>query len=112
MYLDYAEDQAQRRRTMHMADWVHNLDGFLRFNERNILKHFGKVSHQLAEEHAHREFDKFDGERRHLEATRPTSDFDHAVEEARRLEKSRQKPPKPTTKPKGPRRKKPEDEAT
>jgi len=87
---------------------VRKLDGFLQFNERNILKHFGKVSHQLAEEHARREFDKFDGERRRLEATQPTSDFDRAVEETKRLEKSRQKP----TKPKSPKRKKPKDDVT
>lgn len=34
MYLDYAEDQAQGRKPMHMADWVQKLDGFLRFNEK------------------------------------------------------------------------------
>ncbi|WP_165248030.1 virulence RhuM family protein [Paludisphaera soli] len=101
MYLDYAEDQAQRRQTMHMADWVRKLDGFLQFNERNILTHFGKVTHQLAEEHAHREFDKFEAQRRQVEATQPTSDFDRVVEEVKRLEKE-QKPPRkaPPRKPK------------
>lgn len=89
MYLDYAEDQAQRRKSMHMADWVKKLDDFLRFTDRNILTHAGKVSQQLAQEHAHREFEKFEGERRRIEATAPTSDFDRAVEEARRLEAER-----------------------
>lgn len=101
MYLDYAEDQANRRRTMHMADWVKKLDGFLQFNERNILSHFGKVTKELAEEHARREFDKFEAERRRIEATQPTSDFDKVVEEVKRLEKE-QKPPRkaPPRKPK------------
>ncbi len=87
MYLDYAEDQARHRRPMHMADWISRLDAFLRFNEREILTHAGSVSHQIAEEHAHAEFEKHDAERRRLEAAQPTSDFDRAVEEVKRLER-------------------------
>jgi len=86
MYLDYAEDQARRRKPMHMADWVNKLDAFLQFNERNILTHAGKISHDLAQEHAQREFEKFEAERRRLEAATPSSDFDKAVEEVKRIE--------------------------
>jgi hypothetical protein len=88
MYLDYAEDQASRRRHMHMADWAKRLDAFLEFNERNILTHAGTVSHQLAGKHAHHEFDKYKAEQRRIEATTPTSDFDHAVEDVKRLGKA------------------------
>ena len=76
MYLDYAEDQAMTRNPMHMADWVKKLDGFLQFNEKNILTHAGKISHQMALEHAETEFEKFDDERRRIEASSSTSDFD------------------------------------
>ncbi len=76
MYLDYAEDQAQSRKPMHMADWVSKLDGFLRFNEKNILVHAGKISHQLALEHAEEEFEKFEKQRHHIEAVESTNDFD------------------------------------
>jgi len=85
MYLDYAEDQARRHKPMHMADWVKKLDAFLQFNERNILTHAGTVSHELAQEHAHREFEKYDTRRRQLEAQQPASDFDQAVERVKRL---------------------------
>jgi hypothetical protein len=85
MYLDYAEDQALRKRPMHMSDWVLKLDSFLRFNERNILTHAGKVSHELAEERAGAEFLKYDEHRRALEAQQPTSDFDKLVEDAKRV---------------------------
>jgi hypothetical protein len=85
MYLDYAEDQAARKRPMHMADWVKKLDAFLMFNERNILTNAGKVSAAIAEEHAKREFEKFDRTRLEHEAAEPTSDFDRAVERIRRL---------------------------
>ena len=87
------------------------LDGFLQFNERNILTHFGKVTHKLAEEHAHREFDKYEAERRRIEASQPTSDFDQAVEEVKRLEaeqkaiEEKKTPPSPKT----PKRKKPKE---
>ncbi len=85
MYLDYAEDQANRRKPMHMAEWVRRLDAFLQFNERNILKHAGKVTAEMAKTHAEREFTKHEETRRTIEATTPTSDFDKAVERAKRL---------------------------
>ena len=86
MYLDFAEDQARRKKPMHMVEWVQRLDAFLQFNERNILTHAGAVSHQLAEEHAHVQFEQYDAERRRLEAAQSNSDFDRAVEEVKRLE--------------------------
>jgi hypothetical protein len=90
MYLDYAEDQAQRRRPMTMADWAAKLDGFLEFNERNILKHAGTVSHELALAHATSEFERFEAERRRLDATEPTSDFDRVVAGVKALETGQQ----------------------
>jgi hypothetical protein len=89
MYLDYAEDQARRRHPMTMADWIAKLDGFLGFNERNILTNAGKISHELALGHAERELERFEAERRRIEATEPTSDFDRAVEQAERLDEER-----------------------
>lgn len=89
MYLDFAEDQARRKKPMHMAEWVQRLDAFLQFNERNILTHAGAVSHQLAEEHAHAQFEQYDAERRRIEAVQPNSDFDRAVKEVKQLEASK-----------------------
>ena len=85
MYLDYAEDQARRRRPMTMADWVAKLDAFLQFNERDILTHAGKVTHELAAAHAEAEFERFDAEQRRLEATTPSSDFDRLIEATKAL---------------------------
>jgi len=81
MYLDYAELQAQKRTPMHMADWTKKLDGFLEFNEQNILTNAGKVSRELAQEHAENEFKKREAKQRSIEATEPTSDFDKVVVE-------------------------------
>jgi hypothetical protein len=109
MYLDFAEDQARRRKPMHMAEWVERLDAFLQFNERNVLKHAGAVSHELAGQHAHAAFEKHEAERRRLEAERPTSDFDRALEEVKRLKggaKESEPVKGPAAKKKGSRRKK------
>jgi hypothetical protein len=85
MYLDYAEDQAENRRPMRMVDWIKKLDDFLKFNERNILTHAGKVSSKLAETHANQEFEKYETKRRQIEASQPTSDFDQVVEKTKAL---------------------------
>ena len=99
MYLDYAEDQAMRQRPMHMADWVTKLDGFLEFNERNILTHAGKVSALMARQHAEEEFAKHEVAIRIREATEPTSDFDKAVEQIKRLEQQPPAAKRPAAKP-------------
>ena len=59
MYLDYAEDQAERHIPMTMEDWKNKLDIFLRFNERDVLDNPGKVSHKVAESFALSEFEKY-----------------------------------------------------
>lgn len=59
MYLDFAELQASRQIPMKMADWVTRLDAFLQFNEYQILKDAGKVSHEVAFKLAEKEYDKF-----------------------------------------------------
>ncbi len=67
-YLVFAEGQAMRRNAMYMADWISKLDGFLSLNDRNVLEHAGKVSHQMAKELAENEYDKFQNKRLQLEA--------------------------------------------
>jgi len=85
MYLDYAEDQARRRRPMRMAEWAQKLDSFLQFNERNVLTHAGKVSHELAAARAEEEYEHYQDAVRHTEATEPTSDFDRMILDVDRL---------------------------
>ena len=59
MYLDYAEDQAERHIPMTMNDWKKILDVFLEFNGRDILNNPGKVTHKIAESFALSEFEKY-----------------------------------------------------
>lgn len=42
MWLDFAEDQASRRKQVFMQDWEQKLDDFLRFNDRKVLPNAGK----------------------------------------------------------------------
>lgn len=62
-YLVFAEGQAMRRVPMHMRDWITKLHGFLTINDRHILTHAGKISHQMARELAEAEYDKFNRQR-------------------------------------------------
>ena len=75
MYLDYAESQARKGVVMYMKDWVMKLDAFLQFNEEAILKHQGKVSHEVALALAENEFEKY----RIAQNKLLESDFDKAV---------------------------------
>jgi hypothetical protein len=59
MYLDYAENQAARHKLMRMADWAEKLDGFLRFNEYDVLSDAGRVSREVAKGLAEAEYDTF-----------------------------------------------------
>ena len=78
MYLDYAEDQAERRNPMHMKDWEVKLNAFLKFNERDILTGAGSISHEVAKELAEKEYEKFNQKR--LSAPEK-DDFDVYLEE-------------------------------
>ena len=78
MYLDYAEDQAERRNPMHMKDWEEKLNAFLKFNERDILTGAGSISHEVAKELAEKEYEKFNQKR--LSAPEK-DDFDVYLEE-------------------------------
>jgi len=75
MYLDYAENQAERNRTMTMKDWIEKIDAFLQFNEYDILKNVGKVSAEIAKKIAEQNFKQF---RVHQDLTHQ-SDFDRFV---------------------------------
>ncbi|TAN07333.1 MAG: hydroxyacid dehydrogenase [Rhodanobacteraceae bacterium] len=66
MWLDFAEDQARRRKQVFLRDWDTRLDEFLRFNEREVLPGKGGVSRARANEQAEAEYAKFAARRRAL----------------------------------------------
>lgn len=64
MFLDFAEDQARRRKEIFLHNWQTRLDDFLRFNDRAILPDAGKVTRKQADEFARQEYDRFAARRR------------------------------------------------
>jgi hypothetical protein len=75
MYLDYAEMQAARSRAMTMKDWIEKLNAFLKFSEHEILTNAGKISHEVVEELALKEYEKY----RIIQDKNYVSDFDREV---------------------------------
>ncbi|MBF0111016.1 MAG: virulence RhuM family protein [Magnetococcales bacterium] len=84
-YLIFAESQAERRIPMTMGDWVRKLEGFLTLNDREILQDAGKVSAQMAKEHAEREYETF----RVMADHQLESDFDRMVKQLPRPEEKK-----------------------
>jgi hypothetical protein len=89
-YLIFAQGQAMRRIPMHMQDWIKKLDAFLDINDRDILNHAGKISHEMARHLAEGEYEKFHIKRL-SESGKQLSDFDMAVKQ---IETSHKKPSK------------------
>jgi len=89
MYLDYAEDQARRHKQMFMRDWREKLDFFLQFNERNILTHAGKISHELAVGKAEEEYERYHL-KRIAEQDKSESAFDKTVKKLDAAKPARQ----------------------
>lgn len=80
MYLDYAENQAERQIPMTMQDWIKKLDAFLDFNDYEILKNAGKISAKVAKKLAEGEYEKF----RPIQDKKFESDFDRLVEKTKK----------------------------
>jgi hypothetical protein len=66
MWLDFAEDQARRRKQVFLNDWEMKLNEFLRFNERAVLADKGTVSKATADARAEAEYEEFAARRRAL----------------------------------------------
>ena len=79
MYLDYAELQAKRNKTMTMKDWAEKLDTFLEFNEYDLLNDSGKIQSKVAKKFAEGEYSKF----RVIQDRNYESDFDKMVNKVR-----------------------------
>ena len=82
-YLDMAEMQALRHIPMTMEDWEERLNGFLKLWDRDILQDAGKVSAELAKQHAETQFEKY----RIVQDRLYESDFDRFLLDEEKEEK-------------------------
>ncbi|MEI6866588.1 virulence RhuM family protein [Flavicella sp.] len=86
-FLEIAEIQALDRTPMYMADWIKQLDNFLKLTNKNILSHSGTISHQKAIEKAHGEY-KIYKEKIKNRLSQVEKDFINQIEdETKRLKK-------------------------
>lgn len=86
MYLDYAEDQAERREPVHMRDWADKLDTFLQFNNRAVLDTAGKVSADVAKKLAENHYKTYTAKRITEQDQRP-DEFDQVVKRVQKESK-------------------------
>jgi len=75
MWLDFAEDQARRRKQIFLHDWQDKLDQFLQFNDRDVLQGTGKISKKLADEKAQAEYSQFAEQQRRLKEAEGEKDI-------------------------------------
>ena len=80
MYLDFAEDQARRRAPVTMGMWAEKLDAFLKFNDRDVLTHAGKLRMDVAQQLAADRFAVFDAARTQADAVQADTDDLAAIE--------------------------------
>lgn len=93
MFLDFAEERARRRRETRMADWLAQADRFLSFNEHDVLRHAGSISHERMETIVHGRFEAFDANRRAAELAaaeeEAMAEMNQLEQEAQRLKRPR-----------------------
>lgn len=92
MWLDFAEDQARRRKDVFLKDWTEKLDAFLTFNDRDVLESAGRISKKQADAHAQSEYELFAAQRRaFLEAEGAESNIRALEDAAKALPKPKKK---------------------
>lgn len=84
MWLDFAEDQARRRKQVFLKDWETKLDDFLRFNDRGVLANKGRMSRKTADQRAEDHYEAFAAQRRALAEAEGERAQRMALEEAAR----------------------------
>lgn len=66
-FLDYAENQARRRKVINMQDWINKTDAFIEFNEYEPLNDNGRISMTQAKHLVGERYALFDSRRRQAE---------------------------------------------
>ncbi len=95
MFLDFAEDQARRKKQIFLQNWVTRLHDFLKLNEREILPDAGKVSREEAHEFAEAEYERFAARRREALEAQGEADLLRLLDAEVKKFPRKPKPPKP-----------------
>lgn len=89
-YLDFAELQALRRKTMTMQDWISKLDDFLNMSDSEVLQNAGTISHEMALAKAKEEYQKYKKQDNQA-LTQVEKDFLETVKKTQKLLKGKKK---------------------
>lgn len=87
MWLDFAEDQALRRKQVFLKDWQQKLDQFLAFNDREVLDNAGQISKHQADQKAQHEYQRYAEHRRVLLEKQGEQDLTQILQIKQKLEK-------------------------
>ena len=82
LFLDIAENNAERNIAMHMEDWKNEVENALKVFHYDVLDGKGKISHEMAKERAFQEYEKY----KVIQDKNFVSDFDKLLIEAKKIE--------------------------
>ena len=82
LFLDIAENNAERNIAMYMNDWKNEVENALRVFHYDVLEGKGKISHKQAKEKAESEYEKY----KVIQDNNYVSDFDRLLNEAKQIE--------------------------
>ncbi len=82
LFLDIAENNAERNIAMYMNDWKNEVENALKVFHYNVLEGKGKISHKQAKEKAESEYEKF----KVIQDNNYVSDFDRLISETKQIE--------------------------
>ena len=83
LFLDIAENNAERNIPMYMNDWKKEVENALRLFHYKVLDGKGKISHKMAVKKAEGEYDKY----KIIQDKNYVSDFDKLLKESKDIEK-------------------------
>ena len=82
LFLDIAENNAERSITMYMEDWKNEVDNALKVFHYEVLEGKGKISHKQAVERAENEYEKYKA----IQDKNYVSDFDRLLSKTKQIE--------------------------
>ena len=82
LFLDIAENNAERNITMYMNDWKNEVENALKVFHYEVLDNKGKISHEQAKNKAFNEYEKY----KVIQDNKYVSDFDKLLIETKKIE--------------------------
>lgn len=86
-YLAFAETMAQQRTPMYMKDWIERLDIILKLNDRELLTHAGKISHEMALKKSVEELEKYRLAQKALEKEQSLKELEEDIKKLKQPKK-------------------------